>query len=250
VGRLEDKVAIISGAASGMGASEAELFAREGAAVLLGDVWDEGGEAVAANIRKAGGEAVYVHLDVTDAEQWASAVGAALVRFGRIDILVNNAGLSATSEADRQSFDGWKRIMDVNANGVFLGTNAVLPTMLEAGAGSIVNISSIVGIVGSAGGHPAYNASKGAIRAFTKATAVTYGPRGIRANSVHPGWLPAMRSGGPGAAASRDAAALQTPLRRIGQPIEVANGVLFLASDEASFITGAELVIDGGFIAV
>ena len=247
--RLEGKVAIISGAASGMGACEAELFAREGARVVLGDIWHEGGEQVAAGIRKAGGEAIYVALDVTDPEAWEGAVQAALGRFARLDILVNNAGLSATSEPDRLSFDGWQRIMGVNASGVFLGTAAVLPAMLEAGSGSIVNISSIVGIVGSAGGHPAYNASKGAIRAFTKAIAVTYGPRGIRCNSVHPGWMPPMRSGGPDAAAGRVRAAQVTPLRRIGEPIDVANGVLYLASDEASFVTGAELVIDGGFIA-
>jgi NAD(P)-dependent dehydrogenase (short-subunit alcohol dehydrogenase family) len=132
---------------------------------------------------------------------------------------------------------------------MFLGTAAAIPAMLDSGGGSIVNISSIVGIVGSAGGHPAYNASKGAVRAFTKAIAVTYGPRGIRCNSVHPGWMPPMRTGGPGAVEAREAAARITPLRRIGEPIDIANGVLYLASDEAAFVTGAELVIDGGFIA-
>jgi NAD(P)-dependent dehydrogenase (short-subunit alcohol dehydrogenase family) len=145
--------------------------------------------------------------------------------------------------------EGWRRIMEVNSTGVFLGTKYAIPAMQQAGRGSIVNISSIMGFVGGESGHPAYHASKGAVRIFTKATAVKYGPDGIRANSVHPGFMPPMRSARP-----RDAAALQrlidwTPLRRTGKPIEVAYGVLFLASDEASFITGTELVIDGGFIA-
>ena len=145
--------------------------------------------------------------------------------------------------------EGWRRIMEVNTTGVFLGTKYAIPAMQQAGGGSIVNISSIMGFVGGESGHPAYHASKGAVRIFTKATAVKYGPDGIRANSVHPGFMPPMRSARP-----RDVASLQrlidwTPLRRTGKPIEVAYGVLFLASDEASFITGTELVIDGGFIA-
>lgn len=247
--RLEGKTAIISGAAGSLGACQAELFAREGARVVVGDVWDEGGHAVVESILAAGGEARYVHLDVTNPDAWEHAVQAALAAYGELDILVNNAGVSATSERDPMSIDGWHRIMNVNATGMFLGTAAAIPAMLDSGGGSIVNISSIVGIVGSAGGHPAYNASKGAVRAFTKAIAVTYGPRGIRCNSVHPGWMPPMRTGGPGAAEAREAAARVTPLRRIGEPIDIANGVLYLASDEAAFVTGAELVIDGGFIA-
>jgi NAD(P)-dependent dehydrogenase (short-subunit alcohol dehydrogenase family) len=150
---------------------------------------------------------------------------------------------------DPMDTEGWRRIMEVNATGVFLGTKYAIPAMRRAGGGSIVNISSIMGFVGGEAGHPAYHASKGAVRIFTKATAVKYGPDGIRANSVHPGFMPPMRSARP-----REAADLQrlidwTPLRRTGKPIEVAYGVLFLASDEASFITGTELVIDGGFIA-
>ena len=172
-----------------------------------------------------------------------------MARFGKLDILVNNAGLSSTSEADPMDTEGWRRIMEVNTTGVFLGTKYAIPAMQHAGGGSIVNISSIMGFVGGESGHPAYHASKGAVRIFTKATAVKYGPDGIRANSVHPGFMPPMRSARP-----RDTADLQrlidwTPLRRTGKPIEVAYAVLFLASDEASFITGTELVIDGGFIA-
>ncbi len=246
--RLENKVAIITGAGGGMGAEEARLFAREGAHVVIADIWDEGGTQVAASIQDAGQRAEFVHTDVTQQADWESLLDATLSEFGRLDILVNNAGLSSTSQSDPLSVEGWNTIMGVNSTGVFLGTRQAIPTMLEQGSGSIVNISSIMGFVGS-GGHPAYHASKGAVRIFTKAIAVAYGPQGIRANSVHPGFMPPMRSGGAGGDAARERAARITPLRRIGELIDVAHGVLFLASDEAAFVTGTELVIDGGFIA-
>ena len=247
--RVSEKVAIITGAAHGMGAEEAKLFAREGAKVVIADILEEEGKQREAEINQASGEAMFIRLDVTSEADWRRVVDATVARFGKLDILVNNAGLSSTSVADPMDTDGWRRIMEVNATGVFLGTKYAIPAMQQAGGGSIVNISSIMGFVGGESGHPAYHASKGAVRIFTKATAVKYGPDGIRANSVHPGFMPPMRSARP-----RDAAALQqlvdqTPLRRTGKPIEVAYGVLFLASDEASFITGTELVIDGGFIA-
>jgi 3(or 17)beta-hydroxysteroid dehydrogenase len=247
--RLPGKVAIITGAAHGMGAQEAKLFAREGAKVMIADILEEEGKQLEAEITQAGGEAMFVRVDVTSEADWKRVVEATVARFGKLHILVNNAGLSSTSVADPMDTDGWRRIMEVNATGVFLGTKHAIPAMKQAGGGSIVNISSIMGFVGGESGHPAYHASKGAVRIFTKATAVKYGPDGIRANSVHPGFMPPMRSARP-----RDAAALQTlvdqtPLRRTGKPIEVAYAVLFLASDEASFITGTELVVDGGFIA-
>ena len=247
--RLKDKVAIITGAGSGMGAAEARLFAQEGAAVVIADLYDEGGQAVAAAIAAAGGRSRFIHTDVTQDDDWAALLDATVADFGKVDILVNNAGLSATSEHDPTSLEGWRRIMDVNATGVYLGCERAIPRMLESGGGSIVNISSIMGFVGSRDGHPAYHASKGAVRLFTKAIAVEYADRGIRCNSVHPGFMPSMRSGGPGSEEGRQWAARVTPMHRIGEPIEVAYGVLFLASDEASFITGTELVIDGGFIA-
>jgi NAD(P)-dependent dehydrogenase (short-subunit alcohol dehydrogenase family) len=247
--RLPGKVAIITGGAHGMGAEEVRLFAREGAKVVIADILEEEGKQLEAEVHQAGGEAMFVRADVTSEADWQRLVEATVARFGKLDILVNNAGLSSTSAADPMDTEGWRRIMEVNATGVFLGTKYAIPAMRQAGGGSIVNISSIMGFVGGESGHPAYHASKGAVRIFTKATAVKYGPEGIRANSVHPGFMPPMRSARP-----RDAASLQrlidwTPLRRIGKPIEVAYGVLFLASDEASFITGTELVIDGGFIA-
>ncbi len=246
--RLSGKVAIITGGAHGMGAEEVRLFAREGAKVVIADILEDDGRKLEAEVHQTGGEAMFVRTDVTSEADWQRLVDAAVARFGKLDILVNNAGLSSTSEADPMSTEGWRRIMEVNATGVFLGTKYAIPAMQKAG-GSIVNISSIMGFVGGEAGHPAYHASKGAVRIFTKATAVKYGPLGIRANSVHPGFMPPMRSARP-----RDASSLQrlidwTPLRRIGKPIEVAYAVLFLASDEASFITGTELVVDGGFIA-
>ena len=247
--RLEGKVAIISGASGGMGAEEARLFAREGAKVVIADIIDEDGEAVAREIEDTGGEATYVHTDVTSAESWDAAVQTTLDKYGKVDILVNNAGISSGSHEDPLDVDGWNNIMDVNSTGVYLGTRAVIPAMLEAGGGSIVNISSIMGFVGGEGGHPAYHASKGAVRIFTKATAVRYGPDGIRANSVHPGFMPPMRTSNFRSSDERQQLIDLTPLRRTGETIEVANGVLFLASDEASFVTGTELVIDGGFIA-
>ena len=247
--RMEGKVAIISGGSGGMGAEEARLFAREGAKVVIADIIDDEGEAVARQIEDSGGEAIYVNTDVTSAESWDALVQTTLDKYGKVDILVNNAGISSGAHENPLDIDGWNRIMDVNATGVYLGTRAVIPTMQQAGGGSIVNISSIMGFVGGEGGHPAYHASKGAVRIFTKAIAVRYGPDGIRANSIHPGFMPPMRSSNFRSEDQRQDLIDLTPLRRTGETIEVANGVLFLASDEASFVTGTELVIDGGFIA-
>jgi NAD(P)-dependent dehydrogenase (short-subunit alcohol dehydrogenase family) len=247
--RLAGKVAIITGASGGMGAEEARLFAREGATVVIADVLEDEGRRVAAEITDTGGEALFVRTDVTSEADWQQLVGTTVGRFGRLDILVNNAGLSSTSEADPLDSDGWRRIMDVNTTGVFLGCKHAVEAMRATGGGSIVNISSIMGFVGGAGGHPAYHASKGAVRIFTKALAVRYGPDGIRVNSVHPGFMPPMRSARRRNADQLAEIAGQIPMRRTGEPIEVAYGVLFLASDEASYVTGTELVIDGGFIA-
>ena len=246
--RLEGKVAIITGAAGGMGAEEARLFAREGAKVIIADVLDDEGKKVEAEIAEAGGEATYVRINVTSEHSWERLIAETISLYGKLDILVNNAGVSSSSEDDRLDLDGWKRIMDVNATGVFLGTKYAVQQMRETGGGSIVNISSIMGFVGGEGGHPAYHASKGAVRIFTKAMAVQYGADNIRVNSVHPGFMPPMRTSAPDTAMREEQVRL-TPLRRTGETIEVANGVLFLASDDASFITGTELVIDGGFIA-
>ena len=247
--RLEGKVAIVSGGARGMGASEARIFAREGAKVVIGDLLEDEGKRVEAEIAEAGGEAIFVKLDVTQEKDWRDAVDRTVARFGKLDVLVNNAGISSGSFPDTTSVDGWERIMDINSTGVFLGTRSVIPKMLEAGGGAIVNISSIMGLVGGEEGHPAYHASKGAVRLLTKATAVRYAKDGIRINSVHPGYMPPMSTSALETEAHIQAVIGNTPMGRKGRVEEVAKAVLFLASDEASYITGAELAVDGGYTA-
>ena len=245
--RLKDKVAIVSGGAHGMGEAEARLFAKEGAAVVIADVLRHEGEAVAAEINSVQGRAHFVQTDVTSESAWQNVIAETIRTYGRLDILVNNAGISGSSVGDADGFEGWQKLMAVNAASVFLGTKLAAAAMIPNGRGSIVNISSIMGFIGGAESHPGYAASKGAVRLYTKAAAAKYGPSGIRVNSVHPGYMPPMlnATNAAGRAAKIDA----TPLRRLGEPIEVAYGVLFLASDEASFVTGTELVIDGGYIA-
>src|ERR1700761_3221009 len=245
--RLKDKVAIVSGGAHGMGEAEARLFAKEGAAVVIADVLRHEGEAVAAEINSVQGRAHFVQTDVTSESAWQNVIAETIRTYGRLDILVNNAGISGSSVGDADGFEGWQKLMAVNAASVFLGTKLAAAAMIPNGRGSIVNISSIMGFIGGAESHPGYAASKGAVRLYTKSAAAKYGPSGVRVNSVHPGYMPPMlnATNAAGRAAKIDA----TPLRRLGEPIEVAYGVLFLASDEASFVTGTELVIDGGYIA-
>jgi NAD(P)-dependent dehydrogenase (short-subunit alcohol dehydrogenase family) len=249
--RLSGKVAIITGGAHGMGESEAMIFAREGASVVVADVDQAAGQQVAAKITANGGKARFARLDVTDEAQWQEAIRSTTGAYGRLDILVNNAGVSGSSDPDTTSTASWDNIMSVNAKGVFLGMKHAVPAMRQAGGGAIVNISSISGFVGQDRLHMAYNASKGAVRIMTKSAAVQYARDGIRVNSVHPGFMPPMRT----SKVSADPAWRQpfldaVPLRREGRVEEVAHAVLFLASDEASYITGTELVVDGGFLAV
>jgi NAD(P)-dependent dehydrogenase (short-subunit alcohol dehydrogenase family) len=245
--RLDGKVAIVTGAAHGMGEAEARLFAKEGARVVVADVLGKDAEAVAADIRASGGNAIAATIDVTSEPEWVALIAKTLASYGRIDILVNNAGISGSSVGDPDGLEGWQRVIAVNQTSVFLGTKLAAEQMAKTGGGSIVNISSIMGFVGGPSGHPAYSASKGAVRIYTKSAAVRYGPRGVRVNSVHPGYMPPMLNATN--ANERGEKIAATPLRRLGEPIEVAYGVLFLASDEASFVTGTELVIDGGYIA-
>ena len=247
--RLEGKVALITGGAHGMGAAEAKLFAKEGAKVAIADVLEAEGRQVEAEIVEAGGEAVFVPLDVTNEEDWARAVQQTVARFGKLDLLVNNAGISGSGERDFSSTEAWDRLMNVNAKGVFLGMKYAIPEMQKEGGGSIVNISSISGFVGQESVHPGYNASKGAVRLVTKATAVQHAKEGIRVNSVHPGMMPPMLTSFQRGDSAREALMDAVPMGREGEPEEVANAVLFLASDEASYITGTELIVDGGFTA-
>jgi cyclopentanol dehydrogenase len=244
---MDGKVALISGGARGMGAVEARMFAQEGAKVVVGDVLDAEGASVAAEIAESGGDALFVHLDVTDEEGWRSAIGAAVTTFGKLDVLVNNAGIWRGGRVEDTTVEDWDMVLDVNAKGVFLGTKLAIPEMRKAGGGSIINISSVAGLVGGPRSS-AYTASKGAVRLFTKATAVQYASEGIRANSIHPGPIdtPMIQQVWQGEEQSREAAIARNPLGRIGTPEDIAYGVLFLASDESSFMTGSELVIDGG----
>ena len=246
--RLENKTTLVTGASKGMGESEARLFASQGANVVLCDVDEREGEKTVKSITESGGTAEFMQCDVTNESDWEKVINATTNKFGSLDVLVNNAGLSSGSTEDHLSSEWWHKIMDVNATGVFLGTKIAAEIMKEQQSGSIINISSIMGFVGGENGHPAYHASKGAVRIFSKAMAVKYGPYGVRVNSVHPGFMPPMSSSyrSPSIQAEN---IKRTPLRRTGEVIEVAYGVLFLASDESSFITGTELVIDGGFIA-
>lgn len=244
--RLENKVALISGGARGMGAVEAKLFAEEGAKVIIGDMLEEEGRKVEAEINEAGGECVFVSLDVSSEEAWQNAVNEAVSRYGKLDILVNNAGIYRAHNVEETTSDEWDQVMDINAKGVFLGTKHAIPAMRDAGGGSIVNISSVAGLVGSRA-TSAYNASKGAVRLLTKSTAIQYASDGIRANSVHPGTIETpMTEGFLADPSMRQDRMDRTPIGRLGKPEDVAYGALFLASDEASFMTGSELVIDGG----
>ena len=246
--RLAGKVALITGGASGMGRSEATIFAREGARVIVADLLEDEGKQTAKAI---GDAARFVKLDVTREPEWQAAVAFAEREFGKVDILVNNAGISGTYTSDLASSEAWDRVMDINAKGVFLGMKHVHPAMQRAGGGAIVNISSISGFTGQLGVHMAYNASKGAVRIMTKTAAVQWARDGIRVNSVHPGFMPPMRTSVGSANPEWRAKVLATvPMKREGRVEEVANAVLFLASDEASYITGTELVVDGGFLAM
>jgi NAD(P)-dependent dehydrogenase (short-subunit alcohol dehydrogenase family) len=249
--RLDDKVALITGGASGMGASMARIFAGEGARVVVADMLDGDGKQLVDEITRANGSAIFQHLDVTSEAEWQAAIAATLAAYGKLDILVNDAGISGSAVDDLFDSAAWERLMAVNATGTFLGMKFAIPLMQKAGGGSIVNISSISGVTGQRGIHVGYNASKGAVRTLTKAAASQYGRDNIRVNSVHPGLMPPMRTSGRTADPVVRAKMLEgVPLRRAGRVEEVANAVLFLASDEASYITGVELYVDGGFLAV
>jgi NAD(P)-dependent dehydrogenase (short-subunit alcohol dehydrogenase family) len=246
--RLKGKVALVTGGASGMGKSEAMIFAREGAQVLVADLLEAEGKEVAKAI---GDEARFVKLDVTNEAEWQGAVAFAEREFGKLDILVNNAGISGTYQPDLTNTEAWDRVMNINAKGVFLGMKHAVPALQRAGGGAIVNISSISGFAGQHGVHMAYNASKGAVRIMTKTAAVQWAADNIRVNSVHPGFMPAMRTSVGSANPEWRAKVLRAvPMKREGRVEEVAHAVLFLASDEASYITGTELVVDGGFLAM
>ncbi len=243
--RLDNKVAFISGGARGMGEVMARLFSSEGASVVIGDVLEAEGKQVEASINETGGQCLFVRLDVTDEAQWQHAVADTVARFGKLDILINNAGIYRTNQIEDTSAEEWDQVLAINGKGVFLGTKVAIPEMRKAGGGSIINLSSVAGLVGSADSG-AYNASKGAVRLLTKSTAIQYAKEGIRANSIHPGTIETPMTADLLSGDGREDRMNRTPLGRLGRSEDIAYGALYLASDEASFVTGSELVIDGG----
>jgi len=249
MGRLDGKVALISGGARGQGATEARMMAQEGAKVVFGDILDDEGKQVEAAIRTAGGDATYVHLNVTSEADWQAAVATAEQAYGKLNVLVNNAGILIRASIEETTEDDFDRIMAVNVKGVFLGVKHAIPAMRRSGGGSIINISSTAGLVGSPGETAAYSATKGSVRLFTKSTAVQHAKDNIRCNSVHPGPIETdMLNDAMGTSGSdeRNSRLQHLPLGHAGTVDDIAYGVLYLASDEASYVTGAELVIDGG----
>jgi 3alpha(or 20beta)-hydroxysteroid dehydrogenase len=249
--RLTGKVAIVTGAAQGLGAEQARALAREGARVVLGDLADGEGQTLAEAIRTTGGDAVYRHLDVSREEDWIECIRFTAERFGKLDVLVNNAGIVIKKVAiEARAVAEWDQVMAVNVRGVFLGTKHAIPAMRRAGGGSIVNVSSIAGIGQSQLQEPAYAASKAAVRIFSKVTATQHGHENIRCNSLHPG----PTAGGmlfrflPTQEALKDRLT-RVPMGRLARVEEIVAGIIFLASDESSYMTGAELVIDGGALA-
>lgn len=248
MGRLKNKVAIITGGARGQGESHARLFAKEGASVLITDMLDEIGEAISLELRGEGRDVHYARLDVASENDWQTVIDSALSRWGRIDILINNAGVvgSMASVAD-ETLESWNKLISINQRGVFLGLKHGAPAIERSGGGSIVNTCSINGTVGNPGGF-SYQASKGAVKMMTRAAAMEYASRGVRVNSVSPGLVMTHMAVEEGEESNREFSEA-TPMKRAAQPIEVSYGVLFLASDEASYVTGADLFIDGGYTA-
>ncbi|HET9952684.1 MAG TPA: glucose 1-dehydrogenase [Candidatus Eisenbacteria bacterium] len=254
-GRLQGKVAIVTGGARGIGAATCLKMAREGASVVVADVIDDEGEAVAAALAKEGGKALYVHLDVSSEPQWNDAMRGALRAFGALHVLVNNAGIARTEDVEQETLEGFRKIIDVNQIGAWLGMRAAVPQLRKSGGGAIVNVSSIYGFIGGRGEAIAYQSSKGALRQMTKNAAVRYAAEKIRVVSIHPGFIetpmiaPLLKGDANVPGSLAEFIVSHTPLGRVGRAEEVANVIAFVASDEASYMTGTEILVDGGYTA-
>ena len=254
MGRVEGKVAIVTGAASGIGRATASLLAKEGAKVVAADINEADGNKVAGEIKNEGGEAIFVKHDVASENSWSEVVKKTLSEFGRLDILVNNAGVMLIKEIEKTSLEEWRQLMSINLDGGFLGTKHAVGAMKKSGGGSIINMSSVVGIIGRPDDTSAYITSKGAVRLFTKAAALEFSKAGhdygIRVNSVHPGVIETpMTAGMAQDPEFRKVLESMHPLGFLGKPIDIAYIVLYLASDESRLVTGAEFVVDGGWTA-
>ena len=247
--RLEGRVALVTGSASGIGRATVDRLAAEGAVVIVSDVHDEPGEQAVAEIREAGGEAMYIHLDVADEAGWTAAVERILAEHGRLDILVNNAGMGDLASIEETTLADWDRTIAIDQTGVFLGMKTCAEALKASGHGSVINISSIFGTSGGFGTSPAYHAAKGAVRTLTKNTALHWATEGVRVNSIHPGFIRTPILDQAKGTDFWDAMTAMTPMGRLGEPPEIAAAVAYLASDDASFVTGLEMYVDGGFIA-
>ena len=250
MGRLENKVALVTGGSRGMGAAEALMFAKEGAHVVIGDILEKEGEKTASEIDSPDARCLFEKLDVLKASDWESVIERIISTFGKLDILVNNAGVTSREMLLETSEMEWDRVMDINTKGTFLGIKTAIPALKSSGGGSIINISSQMGLVGADYISPQYQASKGAVRILTKSVAIQYASDNIRCNSIHPAPIETDMT----AHIRENADAFQNMLRRIpmgryGKSEEVAYAVLYLASDESSFVTGSEIVVDGGWTA-
>ena len=247
--RLEGRVALVTGAASGIGRAIAQRLASEGAVAVVSDVQDEQGEQTVNGIRDADGQAMFVHLDVTDETGWTAAVESVLAEHGRLDVLVNNAGMGDLAPIEETTKEDWDRTVAIDQTGVFLGMKICGDALKATGNGSVINISSIFGTSGGFGTSPAYHAAKGAVRTLTKNIALHWATEGVRVNSIHPGFIRTPILDQAKGTDIWDAMTAMTPMGRLGEPEEIAAAVAYLASDDASFVTGLELYVDGGFIA-
>ncbi len=244
--RLKNKVALITGAAKGMGEGDARLFAAEGASLILTDIDTENLDRLAAELAALGTKVLALRQDVSSEDDWKEVVARSEQAFGSVDILVNNAGIVSLAGVEATDMALWQKIIGVNQTGVWLGMKYIVPLMRKAGGGSIVNIASIYGLIGS-GTSAAYQASKGALRTLGKTAAMEFAPHNIRVNTIFPGAIKTSIDAGPGSEELMKQVLNLIPQHRVGNPEEVAYGVLYLASDESSYVTGAELVIDGGW---